>query len=61
MNNNVSDKDVYISANILIKQHGDDAERYAIDMIDNKSGGTLWRRILNAIQVLQNEEADVLN
>lgn len=57
----VSDKDVYISANILIKQHGENAEEYAIDMIKNKSGGNLWRRILEAIKTLKNEEADIIN
>ncbi|MDG1708289.1 MAG: hypothetical protein P8H03_05970 [Emcibacteraceae bacterium] len=41
MKNNVSDKDVYISANILIKQYGEVAEQYAIDMINNQDGGSL--------------------
>lgn len=57
----VSDKDVYISANILVKQHGEEAEQYTIDMINNKKGGFLWRRILEAIKVLKNKEADVIN
>jgi len=57
----VSEKDVYISANILIKQYGGNAENYAVDMIENKRGGILWTRILNVIKILKNEEADVLN
>jgi len=57
----VSEKDVYISANILIKQHGDDAEKYAIDMIENKRGGNLWRRILKAIQILKYNKVDIVN
>lgn len=61
MKNIVSDKDVYISANILINQHGEDAEQYATDMINNKKGGSLWKRILEAISVLQNKEGVTIN
>ncbi len=57
----VSEKDIYISANVLINQHGDLAEEYAINMIEVKGGGTLWRRILKAIKVLQNTEIDITN
>lgn len=57
----ISDKDVYISANILIEQHGNGAERYAIDMIKIQGGGSLWRRILEAIRVLQNKEVGLIN
>jgi len=57
----VSDKDIYISANVLIEQHGAEAENYANDMIENKNGGSLWKRILMAIQALQNRVPDVIN
>ncbi len=57
----VSEKDVYISANILIKQHGDLAEEYAVNMIETEGGGVLWTRILRAIKVLNNEQPDGVN
>lgn len=56
-----SEKDVYISANILIEQKGEEAENFAIAMIEIQGGGSLWRRILKAIRVLQQKEPDVLN
>lgn len=38
MKSNVSDKDVYISVNILINQYADDKAQYVVDMIEKQDG-----------------------
>ena len=55
----VSDRDVYRAANLLIKQHGDDAERVAAERADqmldrsDHDGQMVWLRIRRAIVELQ--------
>jgi hypothetical protein len=63
----VSDKDIYISANIVIEQHGDDAFDHAVmqaayhTKIGDMGGKDAWGRILYAIVELQNIEHGVVN
>ena len=55
----IPDLDIYRSAQVLVKQHGDDAPIHAAmraDAMLNKgdlSGCAVWRRILQAIEELQ--------
>ena len=55
----ISGLDIYRAANLLMKQYGADAPIEAARMIDRMlelgdcEGQVLWRRILNAIEVLQ--------
>ena len=57
----VSDLDIYRSAQVLIRQHGDDAGFHAAQRVDalaeagDQEGERTWKRILRAIEVLQNE------
>ncbi|MEQ9445292.1 MAG: hypothetical protein RJS98_06990 [Rhodospirillaceae bacterium] len=56
---NTSEKDIYITANLLIAQHGEDAILEASSKIDEMlatgdlDGRSVWLRILNAIKELQ--------
>ena len=58
----VDDLDVYRTANLLIRQHGDLADVEATKMIDamivkgDLEGQRRWRRVLIAIDVLQATE-----
>ncbi len=58
----VSDLDIYRSANVLVKQHGQDAPIHAAMRADelleagNLDGSAVWRRILRAIEELQGSE-----
>ena len=57
----VSDLDIFRSAQVLIRQHGTDAGLYAAQRVDALSeagdmeGERTWRRVLRAIEELQNE------
>ena len=57
----VSEKDIYISANIILEQHGDEALKVVNEIIANSAGGKVWPRIREAIKVLNNQEPDVIN
>ena len=53
------DRDIWRAANLLMKQHGADAERVALgreremEEENDLDGFLLWRRIVEAIRVLQ--------
>ena len=57
----VSDIDIYRSANVLVKQYGDDAGFYAAQRVDamaevgDVEGERVWKRILRAVEELQRE------
>ena len=59
----VSDKDIYRSANIMIRQHGDDAIMHAAMRADellakgDLEGERVWLRVIEAIKVMQDTEA----
>ena len=54
-----SDLDIYRSANVLVKQHGQDAPIHAAMRADamlekgDLDGYTAWKRILRAVEELQ--------
>ena len=54
-----SDKDIYISANLVIKQHGDRALDHCMIMMARMEeavdieGGMVWGRIMGVIMELQ--------
>ena len=56
------DLDIYRSAHLYIREHGDDAAIEAAKMIDTMldkgdlGGQRVWRRVLKAIDVLQTKE-----
>jgi hypothetical protein len=53
------DRDIWLTANLIIKQHGDDAEIQAAMRVDDMSsrgdflGRAVWRRILKAVRELK--------
>ncbi len=55
----VRDLDIYRSANLLIKQHGEEAARHAVKRADtlleggDREGHRVWLSILEAIKELQ--------
>ena len=55
----IPDLDIYRSANVLVKQHGDDAPIHAATRADamletgDLDGLTVWKRILRAVEELQ--------
>lgn len=57
-----SDRDIWTTANSLIKQHGDQAEVRAVAhhqaMMDreDREGMAMWKRIRRAVKVLQAQE-----
>jgi len=57
-----SDLDIYRSANLLVKQHGEDAPIHAAMRADamlevgDVGGYAVWRRILRAMEELQGVE-----
>ena len=61
----VDDLDIYRSAHLYIREHGDDAAIEASKMIDTMlakgdlDGQRVWRRVLQAIDELQAKEAPV--
>ena len=58
----VSDRDIWTTANSLIRHHGEQAETRAVAhhaaMMDrsDREGVALWKRIRRAVKVLQAEE-----
>ena len=60
----VDDKDIYIAADLLIKQHGDTADVAAAQRIDELAvrgdldGVAVWKRIQRAVSELTNTERD---
>ncbi len=59
-----SDLDIYRTANVLVKQHGQDAPIHAAMRADamleagDLGGYTAWRRILRAVNELQRVEPE---
>ncbi len=57
-----SDLDIYRSANVLIREHGDEAAleaaKHADAMLEkgNLEGQTVWKRIVKAVEEIQREE-----
>lgn len=57
-----SDLDIWRTANILVKQHGDDAEIVAAQRADelldkgDLEGQRVWKRIVAAVRELQRNE-----
>ena len=55
----IPDLDIYRSANVLVKQHGEDAPIHAAMRADamlekgDLEGAATWRRILRAVEELQ--------
>ena len=55
----IPDLDIYRSANLLLKQHGEDAPVYAAMRADamlergDLDGYAVWKRILRAVEELQ--------
>ena len=62
-----SDKDIYISANLVIKQHGDDALEHSMIMLacmidaGYQDGSIIWGRIQRAIVELKNMDYGTVN
>ncbi len=62
-----TERDIYISANIIIKQRGDGALEHSMMMlarmvdVDDVEGGVIWGRIQKAIIELQNTEVGTVN
>lgn len=60
----VSDLDIYRSAQVLIRQHGEAAGFHAAQRVDalaeqgDREGQHVWKRILKAIEVLESREPD---
>ena len=58
----ISDLDIYRSANVLVKQHGQDAPIHAGMRADamleagDLDGVAVWRRVLKAVEELQGME-----
>jgi len=58
----VGQKDIFISAQLLIKHHGDKAEDYAFQKMlaliekDDAKGSGVWLSIMSAIDDLRNVE-----
>ena len=57
----IPDLDIYRSANVLVKRHGQDAPIHAAMRADamldkgNLDGYAVWKRILRAVEELQRE------
>lgn len=60
----VSEIDIWRSANVLVKQHGDDASFYAAQRVDamaecgDLEGERTWKRILRPVEELQRESPE---
>ncbi len=58
----ISDLDIYRSANVLVKQHGQDAPIHAAMKADamldkgDLGGYAVWRRIIKAVEELLSKE-----
>jgi len=57
-----SDLDIYRTASVLIREHGDEADLVAAQRADkfledgDMDGSTVWRRVLKAIKEIRREE-----
>ena len=57
-----SDLDIYRTASVLIREHGDEAELVAAQRVDSfleagdMAGSAVWRRVLRAIKEIWREE-----
>lgn len=57
-----SDLDIYRTASVLIREHGDEADLVAAQRADSffeagdVDGSATWRRVLRAIMEIQREE-----
>ncbi len=57
-----SDLDIYRTANVLIRDHGEDADLEAAQRADamlekgDMDGAAVWRRVLKAVEELQRKE-----
>ncbi len=57
-----SDLDIFRTANVLIREHGDDAALEAAQRADamlekgDMEGAAVWRRVLKAVEELQRKE-----
>ncbi len=57
-----SDLDIYRSASVLIREHGEDASLEAAQRADamlekgDVEGATVWRRVLKAVEELQRDQ-----
>ncbi len=62
LKNMIHDRDIWRSANVLVKHHGEDAPIEAAMRADamleagDLDGCTVWRRILRAVEELRSEE-----
>ncbi len=58
----ISDLDIYRSANVLIREHGDEAVIAAVKHADamlakgDLEGQVVWKRIVRAVEEIQREE-----
>ncbi len=61
----IPDLDIYRSANLLVKQHGEDAPIHAAMRADamleagDLYGYAVWKRVLRAVEELQGAEPEV--
>ena len=59
-----SDLDIYRTASVLIREHGEDAALEAAQRADkfledgNMAGSAVWRRVLKAVKEIQREEPE---
>ena len=57
-----SDHDIYRTANVLIREHGEDAALEAAQRVDamlekgDMEGAAVWRRILKVVKEMQRKE-----
>jgi hypothetical protein len=57
-----SDLDIYRTASVLIREHGDEADLVAAQRADSfleagdMEGSAVWRRVLKAIKEIRREE-----
>ena len=57
-----SDLDIYRSASVLIREHGEEADLVAAERADSfleagdMAGSAVWRRVLKAVKEIQREE-----
>ena len=57
-----SDLDIFRTANVLIREHGDEADRAAAERADSfleagdMDGLAVWKRVLAAVKEIQRQE-----
>jgi hypothetical protein len=52
----IPDLDIYRSAQVLIKQHGEDTPIHAAMKADELGGYAVWKQIVRAVEELQRAE-----